>query len=93
MLAFCAPTIPCIEIGFEAVKGSGYQSDIAVDDVVITSGKCSDQGTSLNTLKYNLFNDSTLQHAAVVMATSMYTSVKGNHYIILVSMLFWCRQL
>ena len=32
---------------FEGVVGNGYQGDIAIDDVAVTAGPCSGQGSHL----------------------------------------------
>ena len=33
-------TLTCLQIVFEAIRGKGFSSDIALDDIKITSGGC-----------------------------------------------------
>lgn len=47
MVIFCFVVTP--QVVFEGVRGTGYEGDIAIDDVSITTGKCKQDNTVSNT--------------------------------------------
>ncbi|KAJ7991261.1 hypothetical protein DPEC_G00295490 [Dallia pectoralis] len=38
------------QVMFEAIRGSGYEGDIAIDDVSVTKGKCKQDNSVSNTV-------------------------------------------
>lgn len=45
----------CLQIVFEAIRGSSVRSDIAIDDIVLKKGPCKGESTKLFSTKSMFF--------------------------------------